>query len=128
MAENLIIIKRDGKPTNPPMAQEQANNYLKKLINADRYANLSQSLNQAFDGNGKPTGAFTYAQRPILHASSGNGETSLSLFYYMSGETITLVAMGMHVTMPKPKVWYKLSDYGQTSGTFSEGATIKLVG
>ena len=127
MAENMIIIKRDGTRTHPPMAQEQANNYLKKLIDANRYAKLSQSLNQAFDGNGKPTGAFRFAGQPVLHASSGNGQTSVSLFFYVSGDSVVLFAMGEHVDVPKPKVWYQLSDYGLPDGDFVADKIIKLV-
>ena len=127
MAENLIIVKKDGSRTHPPMAQEQGNNYLRKLIDVERHGSLSQALNQAFDGNGKATGAFRFAGQPVLHASSGNGQSSVSLFFYMSGTTMVLFAMGEHVDVPKPKVWYKLSDYGQPDGDFAAGKTIKLV-
>jgi hypothetical protein len=51
----MVIMKRDGTLTKPPMQQAQANNYLKKLINANRYASLGQALNDAFDGKGKAT-------------------------------------------------------------------------
>lgn len=127
MPQNMIIIKKDGTPTNPPMAQAQAQNYLKNLIDANRYANLTQSLNQAFDGNGKPTAAYKFANQPVLHASSGNGEKSVSLFYYVIAETITLFAMGEHMKTEKTEpVQYKLSDYGQPNGDFAAGKTIIL--
>ena len=38
----MVIMKRDGTLTKPPMQQAQANNYLKKLINANRYASLGR--------------------------------------------------------------------------------------
>lgn len=126
MPENMIIIKKDGQRTNPPMAQAQAANYLKNLITSNRYANLTQSLNQAFNGGGKATGPYTYDQQPVLHASAGDGQTSVSLFYYMSSDTIVLIAMGEHIKLPKPQVAYELSDYGQPAGDFASGKTIRL--
>ena len=127
MTKSLIIIKSDGTPTNPPMAQAQAKTYLQNLIEAHRFGSLSQALNDMFGNKGKATGAYIFGGRPVLHASSGDGEQSVSLFFHVVGETITLFAMGEHMDLPKPKVRYKLSDYGQPTGVFVKNATIILV-
>jgi hypothetical protein len=126
MPANMIIIKRDGTQTAPPMAQAQAEVYLGKLIYANRTASLKQALNQAFDGDGKPTGDYKYGFNDVLHASSGDGQQSVALFYYVFGNTIYLFAMGEHLDVPKPQVRYKLSDYGQPNGQYVEDATIIL--
>jgi len=128
----MVIMKRDGTLTKPPMAQAQANNYLKNLITANRYASLSQALNDTFDGKGKattrekPPKDYLFNGHPVLHASSGDGQQSVSLFFYESAGTITLFAMGAHQDLPKPKVRYKLVDYGQPQGEFQEDADIIL--
>jgi hypothetical protein len=119
---NMIILKRDGQPTTP-MAQAQAESYLGNLLHKDRQANLKQALNQAFNGQGKPTGSYRHNAFPILHASSGNGQKSVTLFYYQNGITLTLVAMGEHQTSAS----YKVSVYGQPAGSFKEGQTIALM-
>ena len=123
MEMNLIVIKKDGTQTNPPMAQPQALSYLKNLIGANRYASLSQALNQAFDGNGKATGAYLYNAQPVLHASSGDGQQSVCLFYYINVSNIMLVAMGAHADQGKVTS-YLLSDYGQPAGSFKSGVRI----
>jgi hypothetical protein len=123
----MVIKKSDGTLTNPSMAQPQAVNYLKKLVHANRYASLNQALNDAFDNAGKATGAYTFDGHPVLHASSGDGQQSVSLFFFADQTTITLFAMGEHMDLPKPKVRYKLSDYGQNAGDFQKNATIILV-
>jgi hypothetical protein len=128
----MVIMKRDGTLTKPPMQQAQANNYLKKLINANRYASLGQALNDAFDGKGKATNRekppkkYLLNGHPVLHASSGDGQQSVSLFFFENGGTITLFAMGEHADLPKPQVRYKLVDYGQPQGEFQENAEIIL--
>jgi hypothetical protein len=127
MPNTMTIMKKDGTLTNPPMAQPQAVNYLKNLINANRLASLKQALNDAFDGKGKATGDYLFNGHAVLHASSGDGQQSVSLFFYVTGGNITLFAMGEHLDLPKPKVRYKLVDYGQPVGTFQQGATIILV-
>jgi hypothetical protein len=120
---NLIVIKKDGTQTHPAMAQPQAFSYLKNLIGVNRQASLSQALNQAFDGNGKATGAYLYNAHAVLHASSGNGQHSVCLFYYMNVGTIMLVAMGEHADQGKVTS-YLLSDYGQPTGSFKSGNRI----
>jgi hypothetical protein len=92
------------------------------LLTKDHHANLKQSLNQAFDGNGKATGNYKHNNNAILHASSGNGQKSVSIFYYMNGTTMMLVAMGEHTGSDS----YVLNIYGQPSGSFKENAKIQL--
>ena len=106
------------------MAQKQAENYLCNVVDRSLYANLKQSLNQAFDGGGKATGSYRFDNNPVLHASSGKEGTSkcVSIFYYILGETIYTVAMGRHVASSS----YSLDHYGQPSGEFKEGANLSL--
>jgi len=124
MPTNLVVIKRDGTKTEPVMVQTQAERYLGNVVEANCLANLKQSLNQAFDGGGKATGTYRYDNNPILHASSGKQGTSkcVSLFYYVTGSTIYMVAMGRHTAGSA----YSLDHYGQPSGDFKEGANISL--
>jgi hypothetical protein len=60
----------------------------------------------------------------VWHASSGNGQKSVSLFFYVGGATLYLIAMGEHVSGEVTK--YVLSDYGQPTGDFRKGAIISL--
>jgi hypothetical protein len=119
----MIIIKSDGTPTGL-MPQDRVESYLSNLLNANRIANLKQALNQSFDGNAKPTGNYQDNARAIWHASSGNGQKSVSLFFFMNGSTANLVAMGEHVAGPGTK--YDLCDYGQPTGEFTKNARITL--
>ena len=129
MPSHVVIIKTDGTETNP-MPQRQAEIYLGKLITANRTASLKQAMNDVYSGKGKATGAYMYAglggSHRVLHASSGNGQTSVSLFYVTCPQGTFIIAMGEHLDVPKPKVEYKLTDYGQPSGSFKRNATIKL--
>ena len=124
MPKNLIVIKRDGKQTAPPMEQLQADRYFSNVVDNSLHANVKQSLNQAFDGLGKATAGYLFDGNPIIHASSGKEGTEkcVSIFYYVLGETIYTVAMGRHVTSSS----YTLNHYGQVSGDFKEGAKITL--
>lgn len=122
---SMIIIKRDGKPTTA-MAQPQAESYLGNLVNANRTASLKQVMNDAFSGGGKPTGNYTFNTEPVLHASSGDGQQSVSIFFYRKGLFVNLFAMGEHIDLPKPKVRYKISDFGQAGTHFAEGSTVIL--
>jgi|HubBroStandDraft_5_1064220.scaffolds.fasta_scaffold15349_3 hypothetical protein len=88
---------------------------------ANRTANAKQALNQMFDGNGKATGAYQYGGLPVWHASSGNGQQSVCLFYTMNGFTAQVLAIGEHKTSTS----YKL-EWGPTPGAFSKNATIQL--
>ena len=87
MAENLVVIKRDGTQTNPAMGQTQAERYLVNVVHNSLHSNLKQALNQAFDGNGKASGTYRFNNNLILHASSGKIGTNkcVSLFYYELG-------------------------------------------
>jgi hypothetical protein len=128
----MYILKSDGtfssrSGAKTSMAQPQAQAYLQKLVHNNRFASLSQALNDVFGDKGKPTGAYQFDARAILHASSGDGETSVSLFFYQeNATTAVLVAMGNHLKVPKPQVKYKLTDYGQPTGSFKRDATITL--
>lgn len=132
MAERLCILKSDGtfsarSGEKTSMAQQQAQKYLQNLIEANRYANLTQALNDVFNDKGKPTGSYMFEAHPVLHASAGDGQTSVTLFFYTeSATTSVLFAMGEHLEVPKPQVRYKVTDYGQTQGSFKEKATIIL--
>lgn len=122
MANQIIIIKSDGTPTNP-MDQAQAEKYLGNLIEANRIANLKQSLNDVTGGKGKPTGNYTFNNQPVLHASSGvQGVKSVSLFFYNQGGDHYIIAMGEHTADST----YKLTDYGQPTGEFRKNATITI--
>lgn len=122
MANKIIIIKSDGTPTNP-MDQAQAESYLGNLIEANRMANLKQSLNDVTGGKGKPTGKYTFNTYKVLHASSGIEDVkSVSLFFYDNASDHYIIAMGKHTGSST----YKLTDYGQPTGDFRKDATIKL--
>lgn len=121
MSNLIVIIKSDGQPTNP-MQQAQAEKYLGNLIEANRLANLKQSLNDITGGGGKATGSYKFNNQPVLHASSGViGVKSVSLFFYRTDYNY-IIAMGEHTSSKT----YKLTDYGQPSGDFKKNATISL--
>jgi hypothetical protein len=85
--------------------------------------NLSQALNQAFDGNGKATGDYRFQGQPVLHASAGKpGVSSVTLFYYVSSDVLYLFAMGQHESSSS----YKITDFGPNTGDFRLGKTIPL--
>ena len=86
-----------------------------------RTANAKQALNQMFNGDGKPTGAYKYMTLPIWHASSGNGQKSVSIFYTMNGTTAQIVAIGEHVNGSS----YRL-EWGRTAPPFKPGSTLGL--
>ena len=118
----IIIIDSNGDEIGP-MDQAQAQNYLRDLIEKNRFANLSQSLNDVVDGKGKATGDYTFNDQPVLHASSGiPGVKSVSLFFFEEEDIIYIIAMGEH----KTSTTYKLTDYGQHDGDFKYKATITL--
>lgn len=121
-ASSATIKKRDGSLTQPPMAQAQTQNYLLNLVLANRQANLKQALNDVFSGKGKATSAYLQDGHPVMHASSGNGQQSVTLFYYMTGAGATIFAMGEHTGATS----YRVSDYGQPTGQFSQNARINL--
>jgi hypothetical protein len=126
MPSEFVILKRDGTPTVPSMKQTQAENYLSRLITMNRVASLKQALNDISGNGGKATNAYKHNGVAVKHASSGDGQQSVSLFYTVAGNVATIIAMGEHLTLPYPQVRYKLSDYGQPNGDFKSGATIIL--
>ncbi len=123
MPSYLVVIKADGTQTRP-MMQAQAQTYLGKVINDPNSANLKQSLNQAFDGNGKATGNYLYQANKVLHASSGKEGTDkcVTLFYHLANDMIYLIAMGKHVSSSS----YKLNFYGQPDAPWKKGSQIML--
>jgi hypothetical protein len=86
-----------------------------------REANAKQSLTQMFNGDGKATGAYTYLGLPVWHASSGNGEKSVCLFYTLAGSTAQLVAIGEHKTSKSYAI-----EWGRQAGDFKAGRLISL--
>ncbi|MFT6772633.1 MAG: hypothetical protein ACJA1L_000338 [Paracoccaceae bacterium] len=130
MATHIRIRKNDGTDTNP-MPQRTVELYLGKMIYANRTASLKQALNDVFSEKGLATGAYLYAgfggMIPVRHASSGNGQTSVSLFFVSVGGVIYLLAMGEHLNLPSPQVAYRLSDYGQPAGVLKDNARVTLV-
>ncbi|QSY49598.1 hypothetical protein [Streptomyces griseocarneus] len=61
----------------------------------------------------------------MLHTSSGDGQTSTTLFYFNSdANTMTLFAVGEHLAGPKTR--YKITVYGQAGTDFAQGKTISL--
>jgi len=88
---------------------------------ANRTANAKQSINQMFDGNGKATGAHVYQGLPVWHASSGNGQKSVTLFYTISGVMAQVVAIGEHKTSTSYDI-----EWGPTTSAFSAGKTLNL--
>ena len=120
----IVIIKKDGSRTTPPMAQAQANNYLKKLLNAESHACLSQCLNQMCDHNGKATGFYSFDERPVLHASAGKigANSGVVIFFYTAGGTHYIFAMGQHIDSKS----YAVNIYGQPDGDFKEGKAVRL--
>lgn len=131
---NIIIIKKDGAQTGR-MPQSRAENYLIKLIDKDRYANLKQAMNDITGDKGKATthgvagkgkGAkshYVINGQNILHASSGNGQKSVTLFFYNFADVHYIFAMGEHISSDA----YELSDYGQDNNpTYKTGTVIDL--
>ena len=125
----IVIVKKDGTATNK-MAQEQAENYFlapSKKFGPPMIAGNPSCLKQAFNdvttpGRGKATGDYKFNNFRVLHASSGNGQKSVSVFYYDIGNIHYIIAVGEHVTSKS----YKLSYYGQPTGPFKSGSTIVL--
>jgi hypothetical protein len=118
---NVRVKKRDGELTGP-LSQQRTESFLGNLIDKNRLANLKQALNDVFGGKGKATGPYRQDDQAVLHASSGNGEKSVTVFYYISGQEAIVFAMGEHTGSNT----YKVTDFGQPTGDFVEGANIKL--
>ncbi|GHC38740.1 hypothetical protein [Streptomyces cinnamoneus] len=125
-ASSMVIERRDGGGPTRAMSQPEAQAYLLGVLRnqkmLDKEVPLKQALNQAFDGGGKPTGAYKFKNRPVLHASSGNGQRSATLFYYSEDSRLTLFAIGEH----KTNASYKITVYGQRGTDFAEGKIVSL--
>jgi len=122
----MTMIVIDKGVATAAMAQDAVKTYLQTTygIAGSRLTNLSQALNQAFDGNGKSCGANRYAGNACLHASAGvPGVSSVSLFYYLGGGgVLNLVAMGAH----ESSTTYRLSDFGAADGDFKYKKVLSL--
>lgn len=125
------VVKRtasDGTPTGQ-MNQARVVSYLSNIVTqASRMnclANLKQSLNQMFGGGGKATASYTHGSRPVYHASSGNGQRSVTLFYCLDGSTAVIFAMGEHVDADSG-VAYRVTYFGPAGTLFAVGRTIAL--
>ncbi|KFF64136.1 hypothetical protein IW01_19245 [Pectobacterium brasiliense] len=105
-----------------PFNQVQAEKELEGYLEKNRYANMKQAMNDITSGKGKATGSYVYDGHPVLHASSGNNQKSVSIFFYHTETGDYLIAMGEHTTATS----YLLSDFGQKSGDFKFGKTISL--
>lgn len=121
-AAMAIVVKKDGEGETNAMMQAQAERYLGNLLTPDRVSNLKQAMNDVFGGRGKASGAHTFAGQPVLHASSGNMQKSVTLFFYMSGTNAKIFAMGQHKTSSS----YEVSEYGQRGTAFQLGKTVTL--
>ena len=121
-ASMAIVVKADGAGDTNAMMQAQVEKYLGNLITPDRVSNLKQSLNDVFGGRGKASGAYTFGGQPVLHASSGNMQKSVTLFFTMAGVNARNFAMGQHKTSSS----YEVSTYGQRGTDFAQGKTVSL--
>ncbi|MEQ9862474.1 hypothetical protein OI450_17980 [Pectobacterium cacticida] len=79
-------------------------------------------MNDITSGIGKATGNYVYDGHSVLHASSGNNQKSVSIFFYHTDTGDYLIAMGEHIIART----YLLSDFGQKSGDLEFGKTISL--
>lgn len=114
----FIIINSDGRAAEEGvMSTDQAKEYLIENYNpgSHRHGNLGSTLTTISNDNKKPTGSLRFNDQPVWHASTGNGEKSVSLFFYNDEDgNHCIIAMGEHLKVPQgspPK--YQLSDYGQ---------------
>jgi len=118
----ISVLKTDGKKA-AGMAIPQAQNYLVNVLgDKSRDANLKQALNDVTGGKGKATGGYKFLSEPVLHASSGNSQKSVTLFYTLSGVTATIIAMGEHVTSTQ----YEIDVFGPPNSEFAKGKKITL--
>jgi hypothetical protein len=118
----ITVLKTDGT-TAASMQIPQAQNYLVNVLkDKSRDANLKQALNDVTGGKGKPTGAYRFNGLPVWHASSGNGQKSVSLFYTLATVTATIIAMGEHVISTQ----YEIDVFGPPGSDFAQGKKINL--
>ncbi|WP_405751802.1 hypothetical protein OHA19_25780 [Streptomyces sp. NBC_00012] len=117
----MIILGANGAGQTGVMDQARAQNYLTNILARigmlNRLAHLTQALNQAFNGGGLQTHPYLFNGFPVLHASAGNFQTSVTLFYYLENNTLMLFAMGEHI--PGPQARYRITIYGQAGTDFA---------
>jgi hypothetical protein len=123
--EKIIIMKSDGTITTI-MNQEQVEKYLSNIIEKNRVSHLKQTLNDVTGNNEKTTGNYIFKKYPVLHASSGNGQTSVTLFFYKTNEAHVIFAMGRHTEPIKGNTTYEISDYGQEGTDFAKNRKVIL--
>ncbi|MDM5064278.1 hypothetical protein OB934_15940 [Aeromonas salmonicida] len=119
--KNIIIIDGNGQAL-AAMTQREAETYLGDYLERNLQANMKQCMNDITSNKGKATGDYEYDSHPALHASSGNMQKSVSIFYYDDEDMHYIIAMGKHKTATS----YNLSFYGQPAGSFKYKATIEL--
>lgn len=112
----------DAGVKSGPFDQAEAENELAEYIERERLANMKQAMNDITSGKGKATGSYAYESHSVLHASSGNIQKSVSIFFFHDAGNDYLIAMGEHRTSTS----YLISDFGQKSGDFKLGKTIAL--
>ena len=119
---SVVVLKANNGGQTTVMQQPQVESYLGNLVGNNRTASLKQAINDVFNANGKATGAYTFNNAAVWHASSGNGQQSVSVFFRITGAQAELFAMGAHATTTS----YKITDFGQAGTDFAEGKTISL--
>jgi hypothetical protein len=120
-----IVVKRDGTGQTGQMDQATTQTYLRNVLDdANRNASLGQCLNDVFNGSGKATGAYQFANLAVWHASSGavGAANGVTLFWTMTGTVASIFAMGRH----SGPTAYRIDVYGQAGTPFALGATINL--
>ena len=123
----LIVVAKTTGGNTGAMARVQAESYLENVLaDKGRESNLKQSLNDVTGGKGKATGRYLHGGLPVLHASSGNGAKSATLFYTLTGATATIFAMGEHGVGTPTQTKYIVSEFGPLAGEFSKGKTITI--
>ncbi|MCX4847854.1 hypothetical protein [Streptomyces sp. NBC_00893] len=122
----MIILRANGNGQTGAMDQTRAKNYLINILTRrgmlNRLANLSQALTQAFNGGGFPTHPYVFNGFPVLHASAGNYQTSVTLFYYLANNNLMLFAVGEHI--PGPQNRYRITIYGQAGTNFAMNSIV----
>lgn len=117
----MIILRANGDGRTGVLDQPRAQNYLTNVLAQrgmlNRLAHLTQALNQAFNGGGLQTHPNLFNGFPVLHASAGNFQTSVTLFYYLDNNNLMLFAMGEHI--PGPQNRYRITIYGQAGTNFA---------
>lgn len=87
---------------------------------------INGALNQIENGNGKATGALVMDRNPVLHASAGSGEggQSVTIFYYQTGQTATIFAVGEHIDSQATRYRIGKDYYRAGDANFGKGRVI----